>query len=499
MPSEAQTDPVYSEATTPRGVDNIPVFDEAQKAAARKIKPNMIMYASILVALLQPFQSGWSSSQTNLSQYNDTDECNARPVADDTCLMFPGHSKLEWTFAVNAWIFGGMIGSLICGHFSDLWGRKKLLFVNCIFMIVGAVVEAAVSNVWAFSAGRLIAGIASGTATGTLGAYTNELTPPHMRNILGLGLQISVTIGILFPAICFFFANTSSGWRYLAGFPVIPAVLFLVLAPSLCVESPAWLLMKNRRDEAKQVIARLYGEENVYTALSWMESNTKPDAEQGLSQTSAEQDSLFSPKYRLQLAAAILLSCAQQLSGINAVFYYSGSIFKDAGISDPRVGTLIINFINIWPAFFTGVLAQRFGNRNMILWGEAGMFIMAVLMTVAFLVDVPALSIVFTALYVIAFGLTLGPLVWVITADLFPDSVRATATSIGIGANWLCNLIVGVAYPYIADGLDDYSYLPFVVLLAFFFLLSLKLVPETSNKSADEVLREYDERYRNHQ
>ncbi|KAG1702234.1 hypothetical protein DVH05_010024 [Phytophthora capsici] len=496
MPSEAQTDPAYSEATTPNGHDNVPYFDDTQKAASRQIKPNMIMYTSILVALLQPFQSGWSSSQTNLSQYNDTDECNARPVADDTCLMFPGHSKLEWTFAVNAWIFGGMIGSLICGHFSDLWGRKKLLFVNCIFMIVGAMVEAAVSNVWAFSAGRLIAGIASGTATGTLGAYTNELTPPHMRNILGLGLQISVTIGILFPAITFFFANTSSGWRYLAGFPVILAVLFLLLAPSLCVESPAWLLMKNRREEAKQVLARLYGEENVYTALSWLESTSKPDAEQGLIQNTAEKESLFSPKYRLQLAAAILLSCSQQLSGINAVFYYSGSIFKDAGISDPRVGTLIINFINIFPAFFTGVLAQRFGNRNMILCGIAGMFVMAVLMTVAFLVDVPALSIVFTALYVIAFGVTLGPLVWVITADLFPDSVRATATSIGIGANWLCNLIVGVSYPYIADALDDWSYLPFIVLLAIFFLLSLKLVPETSNKSADEVLREYEERRR---
>ncbi|GMF36213.1 unnamed protein product [Phytophthora lilii] len=82
MPSEAQTDPVYSEATTPRGVDNVPVFDEAQKAAARQIKPNMIMYTSILVALLQPFQSGWLSSQTNLSQYSDTDECNARPVTE---------------------------------------------------------------------------------------------------------------------------------------------------------------------------------------------------------------------------------------------------------------------------------------------------------------------------------------------------------------------------------------------------------------------------------
>ncbi|RLN94329.1 hypothetical protein BBJ28_00013038 [Nothophytophthora sp. Chile5] len=132
----------------------------------------------------------------------------------------------------------------------------------------------------------------------------------------------------------------------------------------------------------------------------------------------------------------------------------------------------------------------------MILWGLAGMFVMAVLMTVAFLVNVPALSIVFTALYVIVFGVTLGPLVWVITADLFPDSVRATATSIGIGANWLCNLIVGVAYPYIADAIDDYSYLPFVVLLAIFFLLSLKLVPETSGKTAEEVQREYEERRR---
>ncbi|KAG6610207.1 Solute carrier family 2 [Phytophthora cinnamomi] len=304
--------------------------------------------------------------------------------------------------------------------------------------------------------------------------------------MLGMGLQISVTIGILFPAICFFFANTSSGWRYLAGFPVVLAVLFLLLAPSMCVESPAWLLMKGRREEAKQVITRLYGEENVYLALSWLESSSKPDPEQALVNNSAQEESLFSPKYRLPLACAVLLSCTQQLSGINAVFYYSNSIFEDAGISDPRVGTLIIDFVNIWPAFSTGFLAKRFGNRNLILWGIAGMFVMAVLMTVAFLVDVAALSVVFMALYVVAFGATLGPLVWVITADLFPDSVRATATSIGIGVNWLCNLIVGVSYPYIADAFDDYSYVPFVVLLAIFYALSLKLVPETYGKSPEE-------------
>uniref|UniRef100_H3GYG3 Hexose transporter 1 n=1 Tax=Phytophthora ramorum TaxID=164328 RepID=H3GYG3_PHYRM len=462
--------------------------------ATRQVKPKTAVYLSVLVSLLQPFQSGWSTSQLNLAQFNDATECEARPVADGTCLMFPGHSKLAWTFAVNAWIFGAMLGSLLCGGCSDLWGRKKLLIANCGFIAVGAVVQMSVSTIWPFAAGRLISGIASGVATGTIGAYVSELSPPHLRNVLGLGLQISVTFGIMMPAVAFFFANSSSGWRFLAGFPLVLAGLFLGLAPSLCVESPAWLLMKNRRAEAERVIARLYGEGNVDSVLAWLEP--PKDNEEGLITAKQVEESLLDPKYRRQLAGAILLSCSQQLSGINAVFYYSSSIFADAGISDPRVGTLIIDFINIWPAFFTGCLAVRFGNRVMILWGLAGMLLMAVGMTVAFLVDVAALSVLFTALYVVIFGVTLGPLVWVMTADMFPDAIRAHASSLCIGINWLCNLVVGVSYPYLADALQDLSYLPFVALLAVFYCMALSLVPETSGKTSAEIQLEYEERRR---
>uniref|UniRef100_M4C718 Hexose transporter 1 n=1 Tax=Hyaloperonospora arabidopsidis (strain Emoy2) TaxID=559515 RepID=M4C718_HYAAE len=200
----------------------------------------------------------------------------------------------------------------------------------------------------------------------------------------------------------------------MAGFPVVLAGIYMLLSPSLAVESPAWLLMKGRREEARQVITRLYGEEHVQTALNWLEPKKQSSvAEAGHVAESVE--SVWSPKYRMQFLGALLLSCTQQLSGINAVFYYSGSIFSDAGISDSRVGTLIIDFINIWPAFFTGMLTARFGNRSMILWGIIGMVIMSMGMTVAFVVDVSALSIVFTALYVIVFGVTLGPLVWVMT------------------------------------------------------------------------------------
>lgn len=481
----------YAELASPKPIT---AFDEANKAAARLIKPNAILYTTALLSWIQPFQGGWSTSQMNLSQYHDTDECKARPVVENTCLMFPGHSQLEWTFAVNAWILGAMVGSLCCGYFSDRYGRKKTLMLNCLFIIIGGVVQASVSTIWLFTLGRFIAGLASGTATATIGGYINELSPPHMRNTLGLGLQIATTIGILLPAIGFFFLNTSTGWRYLAAFPVVLAGVYLVLAPTLCVESPAWLLTQKRRKDAKAIIALLYGEEHVQLALSWLEVSSKPDiTEEGLAAANAE--SIFAPRYRTQLLTGILLSCSQQLSGINAVFYYSGSIFSDAGIADSRIGTLIIDFINIWPAFFAGILANRFGARNMILWGLLGMVIMAVGMTVAFVVDVPALSILFTALYVIVFGVTLGPLVWVMTADIFPDAIRASASSLCIGINWLCNLIVGVSYPYISDALNDYAYVPFVALLAVFYLLSLKMVPETSGKSAEEILAEYDSRH----
>ncbi|KAL3671209.1 hypothetical protein V7S43_003141 [Phytophthora oleae] len=457
-----------------------------------RIQPKPALYLCVLVVLLQPFQSGWSTSQLNLDQFNNPSECNSRPVDANSCLMFPGHSKLQWTFAVNAWIFGAMIGSLFCGRFSDNWGRKKLLFINCSFIIVGAVVQMSVSSIWLFSVGRLIAGIASGVATGTIGAYVSELSPPHLRNVLGLGLQISVTFGIMMPAVAFFFANTSSGWRFLAGFPIVFAVLFLLLAPYFCEESPVWLLMEKRQEEAEQVITRYYGSENVNSVLEWLA--TPKEEEEGLISEKQVKDSMFDPIYRRQLAGAVLLSCSQQLSGINAVFYYSSSIFADAGISDPRVGTLIIDFINIWPAFFTGFLAIRFGNRNMILWGLAGMLVMALGMTLAFLVNVPALSVLFTALYVVTFGVTLGPLVWVMTADIFPDSIRASASSLCIGINWFCNLVVGVSYPYLAEALKDFSYLPFVALLALFYCMAYRLIPETSGKTSTEIQLEYERR-----
>ncbi|OWZ15692.1 Major Facilitator Superfamily (MFS) transporter [Phytophthora megakarya] len=475
------------------------------------IKPTWRLYMNVLVAVLQPFQFGWSTSQMNNSIFNNEADCNARPIAPGTCLMFPGHTKTQWTIAVSSWIVGGMIGSLVTGRVSNKFGRKPTMMFNCVFMIAGALIQAASSNISIFTVGRVFAGIAAGGSTAVIPGFIGEICPPHLRSKLGVCFQISITLGHLFVAITFFFASTSVGWRFIAAFPVVLAFLFLVLAPFVLVESPAWLLMAGQQVLAERELARLFGQENVYLAKTWMKQDeAAPRVGVGSEYVMPLQDlrmsmalqadkprgfsQLFTPALRRQLLVAIGVAGAQQLTGVNAVFFYSSGIFKQAGLSDSRIGVLLVNFVNVLPTLFCGMLSARLGNRKLILYGFAGMFFSATGMTAALVGSLPALAIVFTALYVTTFGSSLGPLAWGIMADLFPDDVRAMGCSICVGASWLCSLTIGLGYPYIAAAFDNYSFVPFMCTVTIAFLFVHSFVPETYGKTIQEIQDEFDAR-----
>uniref|UniRef100_K3WMN3 Hexose transporter 1 n=1 Tax=Globisporangium ultimum (strain ATCC 200006 / CBS 805.95 / DAOM BR144) TaxID=431595 RepID=K3WMN3_GLOUD len=458
------------------------------------------LYVSVFVAFMLPFQYGWSLSQLNLSTFASQPDCDARPVVQGTCLMFPGHSKAEWTYVVNAWIVGGMVGSLSCGSLADRYGRRKALMGSSLFMIVGAALQASASSLAVFTVGRAVAGICSGFATGLSGGYVNEISPPHLRKTLSVGVQLGVAIGSLLVVCTFFFANTSSGWRYIAGFPIVYAVLFLILASLFLVESPAWLLANGKHREATFVMASIYGENNVELARTWFEPGaaSASDVELAIEDDIKHQtpiqsplSQVLSPTFRLQLIGAIGLAAGQQLSGISGVFYYSSSLFKDAGISDDRIGSVIINAMNLLPTLATGYLVTRFGYRKIVLFGFLGMFASGIGITIAFLVNIAELSIVFTGTYVGSFAVSVGPLIYAVMADLFPDSVRATAVSICVFFNYASNLVVGVSFPYLSDALNDFSFIPFVTVVAFFYLFTFAMIPETSGKTNEEIQAEF--------
>ncbi|EEY59855.1 Major Facilitator Superfamily (MFS) [Phytophthora infestans T30-4] len=479
-------------APTPMVMMPAPAVEEETQV----VKPTWRLYANILVAVLQALQFGWSTSQMNNSIFNNEADCDARPIAPGTCLMFPGHTKTQWTIAVSSWIVGGMIGSLLTGRVSNKFGRKPTMMANCVFMIAGGAVQASASTITIFTVGRVLAGIAAGGSTAVIPGFIGEICPPHLRSKLGVCFQISITLGHLFVAITFFFASTSTGWRYIAGFPIILASLFLLLAPIVLVESPAWLLMDNKPKEAEKELARLFGEDNVYTAKKWInQQQDDPESKREGSVRLQDLGILFSSTLLPQMLTAIGVAAAQQLTGVNAVFFYSSGIFKQAGLSDSRIGVLLVNFVNVLPTLFCGLLAARVGNRMLILYGFVGMLLSAVGITVTLVTSVSPLAIVFVALYVTTFGASLGPLAWGVMADLFPDDVRAVGCSICVGCSWLCSLTVGLVYPYLAAALGNFSFVPFMYTITLSFLFFFSIVPDTYGKTIQEIQDEFNAKW----
>lgn len=446
------------------------------------------LYISILLVLIHPFQFGWSISQLNFSTFHDSKACDARPVVPGTCLMFPGHTSSEWMWVVNAWVIGGMLGALSCGRFADQYGRKRALLANAILMLLSALIQAIASHIEWFILGRFVAGIVSGSASAMTNVYINEISPPFLRNQLGVMFQFAVGLGIVIVGSTFFFLNTSTGWRWIGGIPGILGAIF-ILGSNYVMESPTWLLEQGRQDDAKQVLERIYGQEYITTSFLWVQDVRSVESDQAVENTVDVQPwhDLFKRRNRYMVLIAAAVAMSQQLCGINAVFFYSSSFFKEAGLKDDRIGSMVVNVVNFLPAFIAGTLGTRFGTRRLLIHGHLTMFIASIGITITLVVKSATLSIIFTAAYVAAFGLTIGSFSFPVVASIFPDHLRSCGTSLCLFANWCSVLLVGMTFPYVSDALGGWGFVPFVVFLGFFGIIIVYWLPDVDGKTSDEI------------
>jgi len=468
------------------------IYDE--DIHARSLRPTWIVYSSVGIAMLEAFHYGWSNSQVNLSTFSNTDDCNARPVEEGTCLMFPGHTKTTWTLLVNAWIVGGMFGSLLSGYPSNKWGRRTTLRFNAIIMVIGSVIQVVANNPTWFAVGRFVTGVANGVAMAVVNTFLNEISTPHNRHALGTNTHLAATLGIFGVATTFWYWNTTAGFRWIAGMPIVFAVGFVVMSFFFMVESPVWLVSKRREDEAEKELGRLYGKENVNVMMGWIQANDRrsklPSTVSGNAKESEHETNwsiLTKAKFRKQLIIALGLTCINQLVGINAVFFYSSSILKDAGISDSRAGLMIIDILNVIPVPIAAVLTKILPKRKMLIWGISLMVLCCVGMTCSLVYSVGWLSIVFLGVFVVGYDLSIGPLLWPIIAELFPDSARGAAVGICITVKWLATLAIGIAFPYIEEAITNYSFTPFLGTTVLSIIFIFFMVPETSDMTIAEI------------
>ncbi|KAG7388628.1 hypothetical protein PHYPSEUDO_012119 [Phytophthora pseudosyringae] len=467
---------------------------------AAVVEPKWILYTSVALGVMISMQYGWSTGQLNYSKFNNEKQCKTATATSGTCIMFPGHTKTQWTVVVNAWVVGGMIGALLVGKISDQVGRKRALLYNCLFIIAGAAIEAAVSNIWAFAFGRFLSGIASGASTGCVGTYINEIAPPHLRSKLGIGLQGGINLGIVLVDTTHFYLGFYDGWRIIAGFQLVLGGVFLGLSRFAMVESPVWLLLHGHRQEGEKVLVQLYGEENVKTALAWIKPEKKAvDVEKQepcwsevghqtvIKAKGLTWSELVAVDMRRPLVVGIGLACWQKLTGINSIFYYSSTLFGGIGIEDGRICNIIVAVVNLIPTLCSGVVSAKFGNRPMLLFSCAGMCLSSIGITLALAYDNAGATVALACLFVFSFAICLGPIMFVVVAAVVPDHARGSVVSIGIFVAWAANLVVGIGYPYLATALETYKYVPFAVVSAIATVFVYYLVPETSNLTTAEI------------
>ncbi|KAM4613174.1 solute carrier family 2, facilitated glucose transporter member 1 [Polymixia lowei] len=399
-----------------------------------------------------------------------------------------------WSISVAIFSVGGIFGSFSVGLFVNRFGRRNsMLMANVLAFLSAALMGfSKMSSSWEMLIiGRFVVGLYSGLSTGFVPMYVGEVAPTALRGALGTLHQLGIVIGILMAQVFGLgsIMGNASLWPFLLGFTFIPALLQCILLP-FCPESPRFLLInRNEESKAKNVLKKLRGNTDVSADMQEM----KEESRQMMREKKVTIIELFrSPLYRQPILIAIILQLSQQLSGINAVFYYSTHIFEKAGVEQPVYATIGAGVVNTAFTVVSLFVVERAGRRSLHLLGLLGMAGSAILMTIAVallekLKWMSYVSIVAIFSFVAFFEIGPGPIPWFIVAELFSQGPRPSAFAVAGFFNWTANFIVGMCFQYVQDACGPYVFVIFTVLLLIFFVFTYFKVPETRGRTFDEI------------
>ncbi|XP_055373540.1 glucose transporter type 1 isoform X9 [Condylostylus longicornis] len=402
-----------------------------------------------------------------------------------------------YSVAVSIFAIGGMLGGFSGGWMANRFGRKGGLLLNNVLGISGACLMGFTKVSHSYEIlflGRFIIGVNCGLNTSLVPMYISEIAPLNLRGGLGTVNQLAVTVGLLLSQVLGIeqILGTNEGWPILLGLAVCPAILQLILLP-VCPESPRYLLItKQWEEEARKALRRLRASSSVEEDIEEMRAEER--AQQAESHIST-MELICSPTLRAPLIIGIVMQLSQQFSGINAVFYYSTSLFISSGLAEDsaKFCSIGIGAIMVVMTLVSIPLMDRTGRRTLHLYGLGGMFIFSIFITISFLIKemidwMSYLSVISTLAFVVFFAVGPGSIPWMITAELFSQGPRPSAMAIAVLVNWMANFVVGIGFPSLKSALDNYTFLPFSVFLAIFWIFTYKKVPETKNKTFEEIL-----------
>lgn len=405
--------------------------------------------------------------------------------------------------AMSIALLGCLVGAMVSGMMADRYGRKPLLLVSALIFFFSAYATGAFSSFIWFLVARFWGGIGIGIASGLSPMYIAEVAPTAIRGRLVSLNQLTIVLGILaaqianwqiadpipetFTAadICASW-NGQMGWRWMFWGAAFPAVIFILLS-CFIPESPRWLAMKGKSNEARKVLTRIGGKEYAFHELVQMESTVEGQQSQGGLRL------LFSRPFRKVLMLGVIVAVFQQWSGTNVIFNYAQEIFQSAGYS---LGDVLFNIVvtGVANVIFTIVAiytVDRLGRRALMLLGAGGLAGIYLILGTCYFFQVSGFfMVVLVVLAIACYAMSLGPVTWVLLAEIFPNRVRAVAVATATFALWVGSFTLTYTFPLLNHALGSYgTFWIYAAICLVGFLYFLRVLPETKGKSL-EMLEE---------
>lgn len=467
--------------------------------AAAVASPNsMLVHGLTLIAALGGLLFGY-----------DTAVISGATAAIDANFVSPRGLTEFWAnalsgLAISCALIGCIIGSGIAGPITHRIGRRGGLLVAAVLFLVSAIGSAypemgfarvggmGPDAIWPFIFYRTLSGMGVGIASMLSPLYIAEIAPPAQRGRLVTYQQITIVGGMTLV----YFVNwaiaaqgddawvLSTGWRYMLLSGALPAALFLLLL-LLVPETPRWLVLKGRTEEAHNVLKRLTNDIEASTVLREIQAS--------LAQTTGKLLSFGG----LVLVVGIMLSVFQQLVGINAVLYYAPQMFRNMGATTDAslLQTIIVGVANVAFTIVALVTVDRWGRKPLLILGALVMSVSMLALGFLFYtgnVGTPAL--IAAVAYIAGFALSWGPVVWVLLSEIFPNAIKSQAMAIAVAAQWTANFIVSLTFKML-DGNSwlnahfnhGFAYWIYGVCSLLAALFVMRYVPETKGRTLEAM------------
>lgn len=418
-------------------------------------------------------------------------------------------SSLSSGWYVGCALIGSIGGVAVGGMLGDWLGRRNAMLLSAVMFTASAAGYALCGSFDALVVWRIVGGVGIGVASIICPLYISEIAAAQYRGRLVSLYQLAITIGFVGAYLVNYmllgYAESTQpgeglwsqvfvteGWRGMLGMETLPALLFFIIL-FIIPESPRWLMVHSRRDDAERVISRIYS--TAAAVKSEVDAVSASIKAQNTGGSSANVSLLFRPKMFKGLLIGVAIAILGQFMGVNAVLYYGPTIFENAGLSSSSslFYQVIVGIVNTVTTVAALLIIDKVGRKQLVYWGVSGMIVSLLLIAGYFTYGAslglpPVLLLIFFMIYIMCCAGSICAVVWVLLSEMYPTKVRAVAMSIAGFALWVGTYLVGQLTPVMLETFSAAGvFLIFAAMCVPYILIMWRGVPETTGKSLEEI------------